>query len=139
MPDTTTCAPIRASRICCAALDWEVDQPQPPSRPGAEHVVGGNRTVQSLESQLTHRLELEKAVGGGEHALGDQNLPGLGLTTQSCREIRHRTDCTVVPAPFVADRANRGITLRDSNAEFELVAHPAPRDDHLADPLTHGE
>src|SRR2546427_1804487 len=86
MPDTTTCAPIRASPICCAALDWEVDRPQPPSRLVAQHVVGRDGTVQSLESQLTHRFELEEIVGGGEHALGDQNLPGLGLTTQSRSE-----------------------------------------------------
>src|SRR5206468_10461102 len=97
MPDTITCAPTRASRICCAALDWEVDRPQPPSRLGAQHVVGRDGTVQSLESQLTHQLELEKIVGAGEHALGDQNLPRLGITTQSCREIGDRTDCTAVP------------------------------------------
>ena len=78
--------------------------------------------MQSLESQLTHRFELEETIGGGEHALGDQNLSGLGLTTQPCREIRHRADRTVIPAPLVADRANRGITLRDANAEFELIA-----------------
>src|SRR5437868_7198236 len=130
MPDTTACARIRASRICCVALDWE-----PPSRLSAENIVGRDRTVQSFESQLTDRFELEETIGGGEHALGDQNLSGLGLTTQPCREIRHRADRTVIPAPLVADRANRGITLRDANAEFEIVAHLATGDDTLADTL----
>src|SRR5207237_8795554 len=51
----------------------------PPSRLAAENIVGRDRAVQPFKSELTHRFDLEKIGGGGEQALGDQNLPGLGL------------------------------------------------------------
>ena len=59
MPDTTTCAPIRASPICCAALDWEVDRPQPPSRLVAQHVVGRDEIKAAIrERQISGRGDL---------------------------------------------------------------------------------
>src|SRR6516162_2479381 len=109
------------------------------SRSSAEDVVCADGTVQSFQGQLTDRLDLEEIGGGGQQALRDQYLSGLGLAAQASGEIRHRTDGPVIPATLEPDRANRRISLCDADAELEFVAHLAPCDAQLGDPRAHGQ
>ena len=47
--------------------------------------------------------------------------PGPGLGAQAGRQVRHRADRGVVRAALEADAAERGVALRDPDAEAEVV------------------
>ena len=49
------------------------------------------------------------------------------LAAQARSQIDHAADGRIIPASLEAERAERGVTVRDADAEIEIVAelHPA--------------
>ena len=63
--------------------------------------------------------------------------PGAASRAEPAGEVRDGADGGVVEAPLEADRAERGVALRDPDAEVELVALPAPALGQLGDAVAH--
>src|SRR5690349_3846309 len=77
---------------------------------------------EALERELAHGLEVAHAV---EHRHGlaiGEDLAGLRLGAEPRGEVGDVADRGIVPAAFEADRAERGVALRDADAEAEIVA-----------------
>ena len=52
--------------------------------------------------------------------------PALRRAAQARREVGHVADRRVLPALLEADHAERGVALRDADAEADLVAELQP-------------
>ena len=87
-----------------------------------------NSPISSASAEILDRRE----------GLGvDQDLAGLRLAAQPRREVHHRADRRVVVAALEADLAERGVAVRDADAEAELVAELAPFDGELRHRVAH--
>ena len=73
------------------------------------------------------------------HALRDEHLPGLRLAAQPRRQIGHGPDGAVIAPPVEADRAQRRVAVRDTDAEAELVAALVPARSERGDRGAHLE
>ena len=93
---------------------------------GGENIVGRYRTADTLECKLTHWLDGHRIFDRHEDARTDQDLTGLGFVAQTRCDIGHRADRSVVEAPFKADGAERGKSMRYTDAEADIVAQPTP-------------
>jgi hypothetical protein len=49
-------------------------------------------------------------------------LSGLGFVTKPGRDIGYRSDRGIIETPFKSDGAERGKSVRDPNAEANIVA-----------------
>ena len=82
--------------------------------------------MKTLERKLTGGLGGHRRFDGGLDLAVDQDLPVLGIRAQPSREIDHRADGAVVEPALEADAPERGISMRDADAEAELMALLAP-------------
>ena len=81
------------------------------------YLVGGDRTAETFELDLTDRLGVDNVFDLGEHTLADQDLPRRRISAEPGREVSDRPERTVVVAAFEANPAQRGIAGRDADAE----------------------
>src|SRR6185369_1619309 len=81
---------------------------------------------EALEGERSDRIEGKRPVERGHRFAVEQHLAGLGLGAQARGEVGDVADRGVVPAPLEADGAQRGVALRDADAERELVAALLP-------------
>jgi hypothetical protein len=66
-----------------------------------------------------------------------RTLPARGLAAQSSGEIDDRAHRAVVDTPFETDGTDRGVALRDADAEREVITALAPANADLVDPIAH--
>ena len=71
--------------------------------------------------------ETAHVLGGRQHAVGDQHLPGPGIGAQAGGEIRDAADGGVVEASFEPDPAEGREALGDTDSQRQVmpVAEPA--------------
>src|SRR5437868_2646464 len=82
----------------------------------------GHGLGEALELERADGIELEYAVERGHGLAVGEDLAGLRLGTEARGEVGDVADGGVVPAAFEADRAERGVALRDADARAELAA-----------------
>ena len=89
---------------------------------GTKHVRRCQRTSNTLERKLTHRLDRDRVFDRRENTRTDQDLTGLGFVTKPRGYVGYCADCGIVEAPLEADGAERGKSVRDTDAEADIVA-----------------
>src|SRR5262245_58212090 len=93
---------------------------QPRSLLQAGEVEGRYRLEETLELQLADGFGDDQVLDRSQDPLRYQDLPGTGLAAQPRREVGHRADRPIVPAPLEADGADGRVTLRDPGPEREI-------------------
>jgi hypothetical protein len=89
---------------------------------GGEDIVGRYGSANALEFKLPDRLDGDGVFDRHQNARANQNLTRFGFVAQPGCDIGHRPDGGVVEAPFEADGAQRGMSMRYADAEAEVVA-----------------
>ena len=82
--------------------------------------------AESLGLHVADHLRYGHVLGGCEHAVGDQNLPGSGIGTQPGGEIGDTADGGVVEAALEADPAEGREALGNPDSDREVMTVPAP-------------
>src|SRR5207302_466217 len=105
--------PASSSRGYCAIpTGWD--------RTGkSDDVERGNRLREAFQRQPPQLLDLDHRLDRSQYALRDQDLPRLGLAAEPRSQVGHGADRPVVHPALEPDRADRGVTLRDADAEIE--------------------
>src|SRR5207344_408442 len=83
---------------------------------GGDNIVGGDGSTNTLECELTHRLNRYRIVDRHENARTDQDLTGLSFVAKTRGDVGYRPNRGVVEASFRADGTERGISVRYANA-----------------------
>ena len=102
------------------------------SRPLISNARTGRLNPRSVRSPTGSLTTISSA--SGLHPLGDQDLPRRGLRAQPGGQVGDGADGGVVEPALEADPAERGVALRDADAEAEVVAPPCPPVGELAAP-----
>src|SRR6516164_3974031 len=89
---------------------------------GTEHVIRCQRTSNTFERKLTHRLDRDRVFDRRENARTDQDLTGLGFVAKPRGYVGYRADSGIVEAPLEPDGAERGKSVRDADAKADIVA-----------------
>src|SRR3954454_4113944 len=101
------------------------------------HVEGGDGAMEPLELKLAHRGGVGQRFHGGVNLAVDQDLAALGFTAEARGKVHHAADGSVVKTALGADAAERGIAMRDTDAEAEVMAQLFPFGGKLDDALAH--
>src|SRR5215471_17749907 len=80
----------------------------------------------TLEGEVPHDLGLDEVLDRRHHALGREHLARARLAAQAECEVRHAPDRAIVPPALEADRTDRGESLREPEADVQIVAALAP-------------
>ena len=107
------------------------------SRP--THVVDARGAREPAQVDLAHRLGRHELLGGGVHALADQDLARPGLGAQPRGEVRHVADGRVVEPALVSDAPERGVALRHADGEGQVMAPALPLLGQRRDAVAHGD
>src|SRR5262249_38971107 len=136
IPDTS---PTNTGWICRTemAIDGSLSQPA--------HAPNRYRSRQTLERDRPEIVRFDHALHGSGHPSRDEDLPGSGLATEPCRQVRDGPDRAVIEpaleieAPVEADGSDGGVALGDARAERQLPAARAPARSQVADDGAHGD
>src|SRR5262245_2134138 len=102
-----------------------------------EHVVSRERATNALKCKIADWFNRYVLLDGHQDAGADQDLPGLGFIAKPRCDIGHSADRSIVKSAFKADSAERGKSVRDPNAEANIVTKFAPLLDQLSDGRSH--
>ena len=91
------------------------------------HIVRRQRPPDPLQLELADWLDLHGILDLHQHSRTDEDLPRLGFIAKPRGDVGYRADGGVVEAAFKADSAERSETVRDADAEADLVPEAAPR------------
>src|SRR5262252_1239062 len=89
---------------------------------GPEHVICCQRTSNTLERKLAHRLDRDGVSDRRENARADEDLTGLGFVAKPRGYVGYRANCGIVEAPLEPDGAERGKSVLDTDAEADIMA-----------------
>src|SRR5579863_8634169 len=106
---------------------------------GGQYVVRRQRTPNTLEHELTHRLDCDGILNRHQHAGTNKDLPRFGFIAKPRSHIGYRADGGIVEAPFKADGAERGKAVSDADAEANIMSQPTPLLGQRSNNLTHFE
>src|SRR5436309_2138652 len=93
------------------------------------HAIGDDGTPQTLQRHGLLGSYFDERLEPDVDPLRDQDFVAGCLRAQPCGEIGDRADRAVIPTTFESDRTDRRKSLRDADAEAQVVA--------AADPLLH--
>src|SRR5262249_38776536 len=91
-----------------------------------EDVVSRQRAANALKCKIADRFNRYVLLYGHQHAGANQDLSGLGFVAQPRRNIGYRSDGGIIEAPLKADSAERRKSMRDPNAEANVVPKLTP-------------
>ena len=83
------------------------------------------RPCEPLQFDVANRRGVNGLLDGRVHAWADEDLPGLGSRAESRREVRYRSERTVVVTALEADPPEGRVTRFDPDPE-RLCAPPLP-------------
>jgi hypothetical protein len=81
------------------------------------------RTSDTLERELAHRLDCHRILDRHQHARADQDLTGFGFVAQARGHVGYSADSGIVEAPLEADCVRkydlrcRGVIILDVLAD----------------------
>src|SRR4051812_39078255 len=75
-----------------------------------------NRMRDAFERNFAKKRRVDVFLDARERFGIGENLAALGLTAEAGGEIRHAADARVIPASFIADGAESGEALRETDA-----------------------
>src|SRR5262249_3809263 len=84
------------------------------------------RTANALECKITDGFDRYVFLNGHQDTGANQDLPRFGFIAKSRRNIRYRSDSGVVEAALKSNRAERGKSVRNANAEANVMPKLAP-------------
>ena len=93
---------------------------------GGENVVGCYGSANALKFKLPNRLDRDGIFDRHQDTRADQNLTGLGFVAQPGCNVGHRPDGGIVETSLEANGTERGISVRNADAEADLVAQLTP-------------
>ena len=97
---------------------------RPLSTPFTSNALTG--PAEPLQLEIPDRLAGDEVLGPESTRCVTRICPAGRFRAQPRGEVRHAADRGVVEAPLEADPAQRGVALRDADAEAEIVAPAAP-------------
>jgi hypothetical protein len=106
-------------------------------RNSTEHIVRRQRASNALERELAHRLDLHGALDLHQHSRADQDLSWLGLIAKTGGDVGHCADGGIIEASLKADGPERGKSVRNPDAEANVVPQATPRFGQRSDCLAH--
>src|SRR5580693_6812139 len=110
-----------------SAAIWLVRQPPNSDfRCGVENVIGGYGSPNTLELKLANGLDRDGILDRHQHTRADQNLTRLGFVTEPRGDIRHRPNGRIVEPALEANGPQCSETVRDTDAEADVVPQPTP-------------
>jgi hypothetical protein len=84
--------------------------------------------VEAFQRKLARRLDHRKILHRCLDLPIHEDLPVSGFAAKTGRQIDHRSDGRIVDSPLEADAAERGIAVRNADAEAEVMPVLAPGD-----------
>src|SRR5262245_61105175 len=91
-----------------------------------EHVVSRQRAANALERKIADWFNRYVLLDGHQHTRTDQDLTRLGFVAKPRCNIRYRPYGGVIEASLKPDSAERGKSVRNPNAEANVVPKFAP-------------
>src|SRR5262245_54135781 len=129
-----------ASRNVCYGPKADME----PFRPQAlicsltvEDVVSRQRAANALKCKIADRFNRYILLHCHQNTGANENLPGLGFVAKPRSDVGYRSDGSIIEAPFKADGAERGKSVRDPNAEANVVPKFTPLLNQLPDGRPH--
>src|SRR5262249_24819593 len=91
-----------------------------------QDVIGRQRTANALECKIAHWFNRYVLLDGHQHTRANQDLPRLGFVAKPRCNVGYCSDSGVIKSAFKADRAECGKSVRNSNAEPNLMPKFTP-------------
>src|SRR5262249_55653662 len=91
-----------------------------------EDVVSRQRAANALKCKIADRFNRYVLLYGHQHAGANQDLSGLGFVAQPRCNIGYRSDSSIIEAPLKADSAERRKSMRNPDAEANVVPKFTP-------------
>src|SRR5689334_22413156 len=85
------------------------------------YIESRHRPMEPFERELTDAVSFDDLFDAAEYALRNERLTSFCLCAQTRSEAAHRADGAVIETPFETNRTQRGIALRDADADAQVV------------------
>src|SRR5512139_2667891 len=102
-----------------------------------QHIVSRQWAANALECKIADWFNRYLLLDCHQDTRANQDLPGLGFITKPRCDIGNRSNGGIIKASFKADRAKRGKSVRDPNAEADVVSNFTPLRTQLSDRRSH--
>jgi hypothetical protein len=91
-----------------------------------DHIIRRQRPPDPLQLELADRLDLYGIFDLRQHSRADEDLPWFGLVAEPGGDVRYGPDGRIVEASFKPDGAERGKSVRNPDAEANVVSQVTP-------------
>ena len=91
-----------------------------------DHIIRRQRPPDPLQLELADRLDLYGIFDLRQHSRADEDLPWFGLVAEPRGDVGYRPDGRIVEASFKPDGAERGKSVRNPDAEANVVSQATP-------------
>ena len=91
-----------------------------------QYVVSRQRAANALECKIADWFDRYVFLNCYQDTGANQDLPGLGFVAKPRRDVGYRPDGGVIEASLKTDSAERGKSVRNPNAEANVVSEFAP-------------